>query len=350
MPDSVTSSSKVAVQLHAPGGISLGTVQDTSQYSVETLVSLFGTNNVASITHAATQNVNNVVTTQQVTDLRASTRISSSIANGRTKQVVIPSITALSERLHRRGTIAAMFTASRTPAEATEITQSVRIVVEPERQLSADPDIRALYEDTGSYEVGKELDRKVDVDIFDTHILNKEPEYTSPFTHSETTIELSDFSYEFASDGLEDASNVNKKYTNYYIQNDVLYTDERHIDIFNGGGHRYFKVSGSDQAWGITSRAKTYHKYQDGDKEKPTFKLAFNKANLKDNPSGVCVDGDDPVIEYAYWYDKELYKDRNLTENYIINTSSSMWIKNITWDEALLFSASSGKVLDASAC
>ena len=351
MPDSVTSSSKVAVQLHAPGGISLGTVQDTSQYSVETLVSIFGTNNIRSVNRAVTQNVSNVVTTQDIAEISVSTRQSSSFSNGVTKQTIIPTITALSERLQRTGRIMALYTASRSEPEAAEITGSTTIVLDPIRQLSADRDIQTIYTETASYDDDKPLERKVDLVDYLTHKEKKEPEFTAPFTHSVSSVDLSDYSYDGPSEAITDSLNVNKKYTKYYIFDDVLYTDDKHTNVFNGGGHRYFNVSGSvpKESWGITSKGKSYYKYNQGNKEKPKFKHRLLTSTISEKLEGVCVDGDTPSFAAAYWYDKDLYKDENLVNEYIFS-SSAVWVKSITWDEALLISGSSGRIIDSQPC
>lgn len=349
MPDSVTTSSTVQVTLHAPGGIQMGTIQDTTQYSVETLVALFGTNNVNTVQRSITRNVSNVITSQTVTELQTRPIISASLNGGITKRTVIPVITRLPEREYTRGSLLALYTASRPEAEATQITRSVEIVLDPVRELSSDSEVRGLIIDTASYDEGEELASKIDLATYASHKSTKEPEFRNTFTHSISVVELSDYSYTEGAASLVDALNTGDKFTPYYISSDVLYTDPSYTTVFNGGGHQFFKVSASNEAWGITSGGKTYYKYQNGMKEKPKFRLSFDINNIKDTPSDVCS-GDNTLQQIGYWYDGEIYKDEFLTEIYQVVGESTNWVKNITWNEALQISASSGKVIDAQSC
>lgn len=350
MPDSVTSSSIVEVKLHAPGGIQMGTVQDTTRYPIETLVQLFGTNNVNTVQRSVTRNISNVITNQTVTEFQTRPIISASLSGGITKQTVIPVITRLPEREYTRGSLLALYTASRPEAEATQITRSIEIVLDPVRELSSDSEVKGLIIDTASYDEGEELASKIDLATYVSHKSTKEPEFGSIFTHSISTVELSDYAYTEAGSGLADALNTSNKFTKYYISDDILYTDPLHTTVFSGGGHNFFKVSGSNEAWGITSKGTTYYKYQDGMKEKPKFRLVFNTDNVSGNPSFVCEEGDKPSLQVGYWYDQAIHKDELLSEQYPIVGETTKWIKNITWDEALLISASSGVILDSQPC
>lgn len=350
MPDSVSTSSLVKVSAHAPGGIALETVQSTDVYSVPTLVSLFGTNNVQSVTRQVNQTINNVITQTHVPALTVTLTRSSSIIEGETRTKTIPTITRLAEDLYTRGTIPALFTASRPPSEQTDITSSMRIAVEPEREISADPDIRALYTETASFDANvNNVLREVDLEAYKQHVAEKEVKIEEFFTHSMSDIYLSDYGYLSASDAVEDNLNTLNKYTQYYIFDDVIYKDRHHTSVFTNPSHTYYRVSGSNSSWGITARGKTYHIYNDGEKSKRTIKLQFNKAVMSDKADDVCVDGDAaPNIVTVYWYDHTLYQSERITKEYVGGDGIN-YIKNVTWDEAMLINTD-GTIASSSAC
>lgn len=336
MPDQVTTSSLISLSTQAPGGLQIATTQNTANYTIPQLIALFGTNNVKSVGRNVTQNINEVSTQETLTELNVVTTTQQ--IQGRT--TIVPQITRLSEREFNRGEILALFTASR-PAEAIPtITGSFEIVVDPERQLSRDPDIRALFEDTGVLEDGKAIERHVPQDLFNAHIANREFEITDFYTHSESTIEMSDYGYIGASDAVADEDNGDDKYTTYYIQNDTMYLDNRHVSLYQGDEHKYFKISGSDEAWGITSRGKTFHTWVPGQKEKPKIRLIFEVTNKKMDPAQVCVDGQNPKFETAYWFDREFYREKELITPFFVSDNGTEYIKNVTWDEAMLIDTS----------
>ena len=342
MPDSVTTSSLLKVSTHAPGGITMETVQDSSEYSLETLVALFGTRNVREVSQRVTQNINNVISTAEVPQLQVRNEPSSSIlvVNGVTKTIpsLIPRITALSERTYARGELLAMYTASRTEEEAATITGSIEVVVDNDRAVSADPVVQSLYNASSSVDPKNPLKRTFEKKKFDTHKATMEYVIEDFYTASEDPINLSDFGYDFADDAVADLDNSSEKYTEYYPSGSIIYTDVYYDSVFGGDENKYFTLSGSNESWLITSEGKIARKYQTGDRQKVPIKLIFDVSKIDSNSDDVCTNTNYD-LRTVWWYDRTFYTSQKLTEEFVASNVGH-YVKNITWNEATIIDTS----------
>lgn len=348
MPDSVVTSSKVTAASQAPGGLQISTVQDTNNVSLEQLIQIFGTYNVSKISRGVTTTINDIVTTQQVTQLRVRTEVSSSTFLGRPVTNIIPVIERISEHEFDRGTIYSLYTASQGSSISANITGSSRIVINPERRLSTDVDIRNLYLVSASEAYSGSIERTVEPEELEQHIGLYETKITQLETITASILTTTVHGYPQATDSISNPFDYDyDQEQNLYVFDSSLYTDSRHITPFQGQ-HTYYKLKNQDQAIGVTSKGQVFHWYTHGEKSKPRIRLVLRMNGVTDKLEDACLDPDGPPSFKNVWYvDGNLYEDDLLTRQFPSNGTD--YIKNIIWDEVHRINQS-GFILESQPC
>lgn len=332
MPDQVTTSSLMTLTAHAPGGLQVGTTQDSNSFTLLQLIQLFGTNNVAAVKQNVTQTVNNVETNNNVNLLRTDLVTSSSLIQGRNIFTRIPRITRLAEEQYSRGEVLPLYTGSRTSQEQAIITGSLQVVLDPRRGVAGDDDMRRLYEDTGSIASGSSLERIIAPDELKAHEEVYETKLKEFFTPTASVYTIYSGSYLAADDALTNPSGYDYDASgeiDVYISDGILYSDERRQNVFRGTS-KYHKLKNQDETWGILPTGKVYHRWLNGEKNKPRWVLTLMPSTVTDKPEDSCIDGDNPTYKNVHYHDHLVYTDEYLTMVYPGQTGS--YVKNFTWD------------------
>ena len=348
MSDSVVTSSKATIKSIAPGGLQVSSTQDSTVYSTGTLVSLFGTNNVQSVSRNVTTTIDNVATTQAITELSVTTTYSSSTDGSRVYKTVVPRIDRMSEYQYDRGGLLALMTGSRPRHEQALVTGSLDVVVDPMRRLSTDSDMRNLYLVSSSEAFSGSIERTIDPGVLETHMGIYETKITQLEIITASILTCTVHSYPQATDSISNPNSYDyDQEQQLYVFDNTLYTDQRHITPFQGQ-HTYYKLKNQDQAIGVTSKGQVFHWYVHGEKSKPRIRLILRVNGVTDKLEDACIDPDGmPSFKNVWYVDGTIYEDDFLTQEF--QGSGTDYYKNIVWDEVHRVNQS-GFVLESQPC